>query len=1162
MLFGIIQSEYDSPTEYADTGVVVQQCLGICGNILRDAEPCQRFFFEMGSNWPLRLAYFFDPALLENTAAYYDGSSEGKEGKTEPWYLKPGCVECAKLAFRALSNGLAPAHEKHQKLLGVSLQGLIPAAAYCIARNGPAPMVFASLELLYNMVVGNEAVAKCFVDAVMKVTRPIANKTIPEGIPIGSLFFGYASSIDDQLTNITVPHLLSERYIFKSFIWRDTNEAQMGGNSPEEISMECLRILEAQLAADKHGCILLIQYIIAPPLPLPMEDSMDESYDQDSAASNAPPLAALIYSVVIEGCCQILYDASLVPLDSHHEGLLQVMKASNLLSLILINGGEVAQELCTAILLNHIYNNANTHWRMQKVRQSAAPLPDADQTIIKSLLVTVHQLARLGPAGHQGLCSLLCLLSTSISGCALAVNQVLNDSNNFFVMDLASESSENAGVPAAVQICACLFLGSCYSALSHGIPGKQNNGEAYTQTSFLKMIDNRISLNRMSELLRIPNSDPSQASSQGIYPNLGDIQRQLFYCDTFKRFYNTQVDAILNGVLHFYTDNSVSTIENIDDTTATTTSNSMESIPVNDQTNQESNDGEGEHHQSYTGTLPETHASLNTHQISQEITVVTDNNDDYILGNEEQSRRIQELEVSVLERDNALYRWQEAHEATLKTLSELETANTNHSQTIDNLQQYISELETLKSESAATIEELKCKGTDFALLQEKCDAQSAEVDQLKKLNAQLREDHDESVTVVDTLRGDLGAEKELNKRLEMEMKALQDTLQEAEQSLKNTEAGKPQKSLFGSPQRDGAGLFDKSPPRDDAIQAPAGGLFDIPFTDADDGNAIQLQKEIEECKQEMENKDAKIESLEKDLASHITMAAEAKRALEDNEEARRTREENTTLKTQLRNVSAERDVLLQKVHVAENKVENPFDSSAPVAADSPFAPRTKKMDESNEIKEANTTIQNLQADLKVKDDEIETLTKNVDIMEKNLKELYSLKEEQETILIQERENFAEWNQTWNNRDQELRELYEKVEAEKQEYVSELQAMRASSLSKEKDDHPRNTMVDFASPVKQTSSFFEKEADGEAIDSLSPIPTSSVQTPLTGTSALVSSTAMRASAALNNTPKMQREVVKLSLGLDKEVKFLCNQFSLLLQQSCLFLLLTPTLSLLL
>ena len=48
----------------ADTGLVVQDCLQICCNILQE-EPCQRFFFGMGSDWPLRLAYFFDPALLE-----------------------------------------------------------------------------------------------------------------------------------------------------------------------------------------------------------------------------------------------------------------------------------------------------------------------------------------------------------------------------------------------------------------------------------------------------------------------------------------------------------------------------------------------------------------------------------------------------------------------------------------------------------------------------------------------------------------------------------------------------------------------------------------------------------------------------------------------------------------------------------------------------------------------------------------------------------------------------------------------------------------------------------------------------------------------------------------------------------------------------------------
>ena len=68
VLFGIIQTEYDASAEveYADIGPVVQDCLCIFAYTLRGSETVQRLFYGMGTDYPLRLAYFFDPALLEN----------------------------------------------------------------------------------------------------------------------------------------------------------------------------------------------------------------------------------------------------------------------------------------------------------------------------------------------------------------------------------------------------------------------------------------------------------------------------------------------------------------------------------------------------------------------------------------------------------------------------------------------------------------------------------------------------------------------------------------------------------------------------------------------------------------------------------------------------------------------------------------------------------------------------------------------------------------------------------------------------------------------------------------------------------------------------------------------------------------------------------------
>ena len=82
ILFGIIQSEGGN----TDGGIVVQDCVQICSNILADSETCQRLFYEMGSDWFLKLADFFDPSVLEKMTAkgLYDDGDEAE--RDEMWF--------------------------------------------------------------------------------------------------------------------------------------------------------------------------------------------------------------------------------------------------------------------------------------------------------------------------------------------------------------------------------------------------------------------------------------------------------------------------------------------------------------------------------------------------------------------------------------------------------------------------------------------------------------------------------------------------------------------------------------------------------------------------------------------------------------------------------------------------------------------------------------------------------------------------------------------------------------------------------------------------------------------------------------------------------------------------------------------------------------------
>jgi len=231
ILFGIIHSEYGLSQE---TTMVVQDCLQICRNILTRSEPCQRLFFGMGSDWPLRLAYFFDPVLLENPPMEEQEQEEQEQEqelsvngqsvvapspRRQPqasflWFAKPGSVSCAALALSALANALAPPSPKHQHLLGVSLAGLIPAAALCIARNGPVEMVDPSLALLANMATGNVEVSGQISAALLRVYPAVGGVHVPVGLGAGPVLrFGWRPlpGEEDERECVAVPALLAER---------------------------------------------------------------------------------------------------------------------------------------------------------------------------------------------------------------------------------------------------------------------------------------------------------------------------------------------------------------------------------------------------------------------------------------------------------------------------------------------------------------------------------------------------------------------------------------------------------------------------------------------------------------------------------------------------------------------------------------------------------------------------------------------------------------------------------------------------------------------------------------------------------------------------------------------------------------------------------------
>eukprot|EP01035_Chromulina_nebulosa_P029590 gene29590-39239_t len=219
ILFGIIQSEGGA----ADAGLVIQDCLQICTNILHDSETCQRLFFGMGMGWTLKLSEFFDPVLLESSALVFknmvgddsdgEAASFSNETSSSLWFDQSTRLSSAILAINAINNSLSTLNRKHQGLIMDSANSVISSSAFWIARKGPVELVNAALSLLYRIANENPRLSGQLADFVIKVSPARQGQQIPFGVEIPVLHFGW--KVGDKKI-ISIASLLAERYIYCS----------------------------------------------------------------------------------------------------------------------------------------------------------------------------------------------------------------------------------------------------------------------------------------------------------------------------------------------------------------------------------------------------------------------------------------------------------------------------------------------------------------------------------------------------------------------------------------------------------------------------------------------------------------------------------------------------------------------------------------------------------------------------------------------------------------------------------------------------------------------------------------------------------------------------------------------------------------------------------
>jgi chromosome segregation ATPase len=558
---------------------VVQDCLHICNNILSDSETCQRLFYAMGTDWILRLADFFDPALLESIdrplATGLEGDSSDEEGRASSrgagacWFDEPARLACAVLALTALYHSLSTPNKKHQTLLASATSVVVPSAAFWLARRGPSELVNAGMSLLCRLVEGGNAeVGNLLSNAYITVPPAVQRKNFPSDVEPPSLTFGWKPLPGDERKFISLLSLLAERYIFPADAWDPASgpvlptapalklafnlhpRAQSGPGV--DLASSALAVLERILAVDTSISDLIVQYILAPPPPPHVDGMFADEYEQAGRSARGgqlevmKPLGSHVLHLLVEGCNRVL-EGSAGSTTAGRGSLEVAERAANVLAVVCIHGSQLGRELCTAI--------STAHAGAQASAAAAGP-----KMILPMLLFAAGRTARsAGVAGYPLLVSILRLLACIASDCERAAKQMLDDPANLFVVDLATAASESAGVPAQVQTAACMFLGCCFEALpvSNASPPPSTNGvvnsaddSILNRKSFLSMIDGRIGLNRFTDILKRPLA--KRAPSKGTTTDAGHAA-SFFISAAFEAFYQRQVDAIRAGIFEFYT---------------------------------------------------------------------------------------------------------------------------------------------------------------------------------------------------------------------------------------------------------------------------------------------------------------------------------------------------------------------------------------------------------------------------------------------------------------------------------------------------------------------------------------------------------------------------------------------------------------------------------
>lgn len=393
ILFNIITQEGG----VSDPGVVVEDCLRVCCNILDESEICQRLFYSMGSAWRHTLLGFFDPEQLENGAKSY---LEDEDEPVVSWFDQPTRLSCAILAMTALTNSLGSTPpEKHQLILAKEFDGIvISTAMFWCARNGPVDLIPLSLNLLKAIVVNNPETMEAVKSAYLIIGPAKKGVHVPLNYEPTALAFGNKIAGSNDKIAIAVPSLLVEKYISNdsNILWsnilrgQDTHTPVYGSR----FSSNYLEALDVFLAVDPMSAGMILQYVLAPMPPSP-----DDEFGE---VDTGKPFGSLVLQLLVESCNKVLQhlNNTALTVTPSATDISNAQKCANVFTLILIHGGALARELASAIHISHVMGSS----------------PTGNVSLLPFILSVVARVVKM-PHGHGLSVSLLRVLCAAAASC-------------------------------------------------------------------------------------------------------------------------------------------------------------------------------------------------------------------------------------------------------------------------------------------------------------------------------------------------------------------------------------------------------------------------------------------------------------------------------------------------------------------------------------------------------------------------------------------------------------------------------------------------------------------------------------------------------------------------------------------------------------------------